>query len=207
MKKTIFLTGVALLLFTALTHAQTDTTAPSVTAKAVTDQWNNYSPDKYKMLPMPEALTTDKIFPVIGHYAVTAKDGAASTVTITLDEANKGIAWVAGLPQGKFRATLRKSPSTYKIPAQKLEDGKELAEGVLIYNKETNTLDVCIGCTYNNEDPAAAFTAPEPVVEQQPAANKGKGKNKNATAKVIPVKTWKYSGTKTAESTASVSMQ
>jgi hypothetical protein len=235
MKKIAFILGTAFLFFTATVNAQTDTTLPKEPAKVQTentmpkenvtattttsttstDKWNNYSPDKYKMLPMPEALTTEKIFPVIGHYSVTSKDAATtdatststatSSITITLDESNKGIAWIDGLPQGKIKAYLRKSPAVYKIPAQKTADDKELSEGVLIFNKDANTLDVCIGCTYNNDDPAAAFTATEqPVVEEQPAVTKSKKGTAKAKAKVIPVKTWKYSGSKTSESTASI---
>jgi hypothetical protein len=175
------------------------------------------------MLPMPAPLTTEKIFPVIGHYTVTAKtattttDASASTtdnttasssnVSITLDENNKGVVWVEGLPQGKIKAYLRKSPSTYMIPVQKTADDKDLDQGVLIYDKDANTLDVCIGCKYNSEDPASAFTVPQPVVEEQPVV-KTKSKNKKAIAKakVKPVKTWRYSGSKTSETTASSSV-
>src|SRR5712672_1438179 len=135
MKKTAIILGAVLFLFTSL-NAQNDTlpkqpaqTEPTVTqpekqSVATTtsgDKWNNWSPDKYKMLPMPEPLTTEKIFPVIGHYTVTSKDapttsttdatatettGATSDVTITLDETNKGVVWVEGLPQGKIKAYL-----------------------------------------------------------------------------------------------------
>jgi hypothetical protein len=205
MKKTAFFAGVFLFVLTSLIHAQTDSTK-SVQPATHTDQWNNYSPDKYKMLPMPAPMTTEQIFPIIGHYNVTAaKDGGSSNVTITLDESNKGIAWVEGLPQGKFKAYLKKSPGTFKIPMQKTADNKDLPEGVLLYNKDANTLDVCVGCAYNNDDPGAAFTVAEPPMEEHPATTKSK--KATAKAKVIPVKTWKYSGTKVSESTASVSMQ
>ena len=207
MKKTAFLAGVLFFVLTATTHAQTDSTKVQPTTTH-TDQWNNWSPDKYKMLPMPEPLTTEKIFPIIGRYNVTAKDkdAASSNVTITLDETNKGIAWVDGLPQGRFKAYLKKSPGTFKIPMQKTADNKDLPEGVLIYDKDANTLDVCLGCTYKNEDPASAFVvAEQPMVEEHPATTKSK--KMTAKAKVIPVKTWKYSGTKVSESTASVSIQ
>lgn len=219
MKKTSLLTGVLFLLFTifsASLHAQTDTTVkPTITEPAktmtepakpvTTDQWNNYSPEKYKMLPMPPALTQEKIFPVIGKYTMTAANAttpAESTVTITIDESNKGIAWVDGLPQGRIKTFLRKSPGTYIIPAQKLADEKDLAAGVMIFNKESNTLDICIGCAYNNDDPASAFVVAEPVAEE-PVAKTKKGTAKTKT-KEKPVKTWKYSGTKIAETTASV---
>ena len=98
--KKLTLVAFAALLFTAAVNAQTDTvpsaqkdTVPAVqdqqpvaTEKPVSkDKYNNWSADTYKMQPMPEALTTEKIFPVIGKYQLTDKDGAASTVTVSLD--------------------------------------------------------------------------------------------------------------------------
>jgi hypothetical protein len=202
MKKTSFILGVLFVLFSAVSYAQTDITQPVQPAK--TDQWNTYTPEKYKMLPMPEPLTTEKMFPVIGKYSLTDKDGSATNVTITLDEANKGIVWVDGLPQGKIKAYLKKVPGIYLIPAQKSADEKDIATGVLIYNKDNSTLDVCIGCAYNTEDPASAFTVAEPIVEEQAVTSKTKNKKAIAKAKVKPVKTWKYSGNKITEGTASV---
>jgi len=239
MKKLVIVTCAA-LLFTAVLNAQTDTvpaTKPDTVAteqqpvaseKPVSkDKYNNWSADAYKMQPMPEALTTEKIFPVIGKYQLTDKDGASSTVTVSLDPSNKGLIWVEGLPQGKIKATLRKSPATYKIPVQPLEGEmtapeveakdaktaknakavkvKELPEGVLIYDKDANVLNVCIGCTYNNDDPAMAFTATEPVVEETEKAEKKGTKNaKKSTAKVVKkAKPVHYSGNKVIETTAS----
>lgn len=241
MKRTAIILGAVLFLFTATVNAQvepkqpaptqtenlnkqqeqqTNSLTPTTTATAaVNDKWNNWSPDKYKMLPMPEPLTNEKIFPVLGHFSVSAKNtssiseatasatSASSDVTITLDENNKGIVWVDGLPQGRIKAYLRKSPSTYMIPVQKTADDKELSGGVMIYDKDANTLDVCIGCKYNSEDPAMAFTAPQPVVEEQ-AVVKTKKKSKKGTVKtkVKPVKTWIYSGSKTETTTSSSSV-
>ncbi|HET6996682.1 MAG TPA: hypothetical protein VFI06_16925 [Chitinophagaceae bacterium] len=242
MKKTAIILGAVLFLFTASINAQNDTSSkqpasdqsrqpalnqadskqPLTNTVATTtsnDRWNNWSPDKYKMLPMPEPLTTEKIFPVIGHYSVTAVNKASTTeamdnsaaasseVTITLDEANKGVVWVEGLPQGRIKAYLRKSPSTYMIPVQKTADDKDLAEGVLIYDKDANTIDVCIGCKYNNDDPASAFTQPEPVIEEAVVKTKTKSKKGTTKVKVKPVKTWKYSGTKTDVAVSSVPAQ
>ena len=206
MKKIAIITSAALLLVTAAVNAQTDTvpkqttdpvaqqpvaTEQQTTAKVYNDKYNNWSADTYKMQPMPEALTIEKIFPVLGNYQLTDKEGTASTVSVTLDPSNKGIVWIEGLPQGKIKATLRKSPATYKIPVQPLGEeamateaapeveakdaktsksaktakaapkAKELPEGVLIYDKDANVLNVCIGCKYNNEDPAVAFTPAE----------------------------------------------
>jgi hypothetical protein len=237
MKKPAFILAAVLLLFTATINAQNETepkqttaqtepattlttdtkqaSPPTTTTTASADRWNNWSRDKYKMLPMPAPLTTEKIFPVLGHYSVatsasdaTTTTGSTSDVTIILDETNKGIVWVEGLPQGNIKAYLRKSPGTYMIPAQKTADDKDLAQGVLIFDKGANTLDVCIGCTYNNDDPASSFTTPQPVVEEQPVA-KTKHKKGTARAKITPVKTWRYSGSKTdaAESSSVVPMQ
>ncbi len=132
--KKLTLVAFAALLFTAAVNAQTDTVPaqtepapapqeqPVATEKPVSkDKYNNWTADTYKMQPMPEALTTEKIFPVIGKYQLTDKDGAASTVTVSLDPSNKGLIWIEGLPQGKIKAALRKSPATYKIPVQPLE--------------------------------------------------------------------------------------
>ena len=250
--KKLTLVAFAALLFTAAVNAQTDTvpsaqkdTVPAVQKDSVAavqdqqqpaatvskDKYNNWSADTYKMLPMPEALTTEKIFPVIGKYQLTDKDGASSTVTVSLDPSNKGLIWIEGLPQGKIKAALRKSPATYKIPVQPLEGEmtappaevetqdakttkatakktkaapkpKELPEGVLIYDKDANVLNVCIGCTYNNDDPAMAFTASEPVAVEE-TEKKATKSAKKSTAKVEKkAKPIHYSGNKVIETTA-----
>ncbi len=248
MKKLAIVTSAAFLMCTAVLNAQTDstvkqpvtdpTTQPVATEKPVsTDKYNNWSADTYKMQPMPEALTTEKIFPVLGKYQLTDKEGATSTVTVSLDPENKGLIWVEGLPQGKIKATLRKSPATYKIPVQKLEEetavttdvaevtdakdaktaknakiakekaAKELPEGVLIYDKDANVLSVCIGCTYNNADPATAFLATEPAVEETEKVEKKAAKTKKSTAKVAKIKPVHYTGNKVIETTAATSAQ
>ena len=161
MKKTLLITGMA-VFFAGAAFAQTkDTTKPVNPVMTETpvskDKYNNWTADTYKMQPMPEALTTEKIFPVLGKYELTNKEGQASTVTISLDPANKGMVWIEGLPYGTLKANLRQSPATYKIPAQKIgegEEAKDVAEGVLVYDKDANVLNVCIGCTYNAENPA-----------------------------------------------------
>jgi hypothetical protein len=246
MKKLVIVTSAAFLMFTAVLNAQTDSTVkqpvadPAVTQPAATekpaskDKYNNWSADTYKMQPMPEALTTEKIFPVLGKYQITDKEGTASTVTVSLDPENKGLIWVEGLPQGKIKANLRKSPATYKIPVQPLEGevatevaavpeakegkaakdaksaknvkaAKELPEGVLIYDKDANVLSVCIGCTYNSEDPAVAFTASEPVAtEPEKVEKKSTKASKKSTAKVVKIKPVHYTGNKVIETTAAV---
>lgn len=161
MKNTFFL-FLAALFFSASVNAQT--TVDSIAAK-------------YKLLPMPEALTIEKTFPVIGTYqlnttpvstttATTTTSDASGTVaatttpvTITLDETNKGMIWVSGLPQGKFKAYLKRSPATYRILAQKTEDGKDIPEGTLIFNPETNTLNIALGKSFDETNPASIFDA------------------------------------------------
>jgi hypothetical protein len=233
MKKLTIVTSAAFLLFTAAVNAQTDTvpantTQPTATEKPVSkDKYNNWSADTYKMQPMPEALTTEKIFPVIGKYQLTDKEGAQATVSVSLDPTNKGIIWIEGLPQGKIKATLRKSPATYKIPVQKLEEGdameteaadaktaknakkapKELSEGVLIYDKDANVLNLCIGCTYNNDDPATAFNASTEPVTEQKVEKKTTKTSKKATAKVTKPKPVQYTGSKLIETTAATSTE
>ena len=244
MKKIAIITSAVLVMFSAAVNAQTDTvpkapteqvpaqtteqpvpSQPVATEKPVNkDKYNNWSADTYKMQPMPEALTTEKISPVIGKYQLTDKEGTASTVSVSLDPSNKGIVWIEGLPQGKIKATLRKSPATYKIPVQKLGEeaiatevevkdaktaknvkaAKELPEGVLIYDKDANVLNVCIGCKYNNEDPATAFTPAEAVVadDMEKAEKKTAKTTKKSNVKVAKIKPIHYTGTKVIETTA-----
>jgi hypothetical protein len=227
MKKTAIIAGAVSLLFIAATaNAQNDTlpkqpetpvttqapetpvtttTSTPVTTTNSNDKWNNYDKSKYAMKPMPEALTNEKIFPVIGKYELTSKEGTASQVTIMLDESNKGLVWIDGLPEGRIKAQLRQAPAVYKIPEQKLgeeADAKSVAEGVLIYDKDANLLNVCVGCKYNAEDPATAFMPAEEaatVTETKTKVKSGTTKTKTKVAKVKPVH---YSGTKIIQETA-----
>ena len=176
MKKTAFLAGIAFLL-TISAMAQVDTKTPT----------RDSIESKYQLLPMPAPLATAKIFPVVGTYQFTGADAQQTNVKISLDEENKGLVWIEGLPEGKIKAQLRKSPATYKIPAQKMEDGTMVAEGTLIYDKDNNQLQLCFGCLYNNEDPTIAFTTPAPPVET-------KIKNGKSKIKLAKVKT--YTGQK-----------
>lgn len=113
---------------------------------------------KYQLQPMPEALTIEKTFPVIGSYQLTAADGSSQNVTITLDSANQGIIWVEGLPEGRMKAYLRKSPGTYRILSQKSESGKQIPEGTLLFDPSTNTLNIALGKAFDVADPASVFT-------------------------------------------------
>ena len=117
-------------------------------------------------------LKPEHYLPVLGSYQSSGT--TAQNLTITLDEQNIGIVWIEGLPQGRVKAYLKKSPATYKIPAQKTSEGKSVSEGTLYYDQATRQLSACIGCTYNETNPASVFEG----------TAKGKGKG------------WKYSGTK-----------
>lgn len=190
MKKTIVVMGTILLSLITLTagaqqtwEAQKNPTVDSIASKY-----------KDKMVATPAALTQEGIFPVIGRYE-SATNPETPSVSLSLDAQNKGIVWVEGLPQGKVKGLLTKSPATYKIPAQKNEEGKNVAEGTLIYDKELNTLSICIGKDYNADNPSAAFT--EPATTETLATTKTT-KSKN---KPVP-KAWIYTGTKVEKATA-----
>lgn len=142
MKNTIFL-FIAALFVTASVKAQS--TVDSIAAK-------------YQLQPMPEALTMEKTFPVVGSYQLTAADGSSQNVTITLDSANQGIIWVEGLPEGRMKAYLRKSPGTYRILSQKSESGKQIPEGTLLFDPSTNTLNIALGKAFDVANPASVFT-------------------------------------------------
>lgn len=143
MKNTIFLI-VAAISFSLTVSAQS--TVDSIKAK-------------YQLAPMPQPLTVDKAFPALGTYQlIDAKEGQAN-INITLDSASKGVVWVEGLPQGKFKAFLKKSPSTYRIISQKSNSGKQIPAGTLIYSAETGTLNIALGKEFNEADPAAIFAS------------------------------------------------
>lgn len=200
MKKTIGIVGGIVLSLFVITAKAQDNPPSNETSKW--DPKKNptvdslISPYQAKLIPPRAPLTTVDIFPVIGKYESSTNADAAS-VSIMLDEQNKGLVWVEGLPQGKIKAMLRKSPATYKIPAQKNEEGKDVAEGTLIFDKETNTLSICIGKPFNADDPAAAFAMP--AEQPAPAATT---KNSKVKKPVAP-KAWVYTGTKQTTETAS----
>ena len=165
MKNTIFLFIASLFLATAV-NAQS--TVDSIRAK-------------YQLLPMPEALTIEKTFPVLGSYQLTAEDGSAQTVTVTLDSVNKGIVWVEGLPEGKFKAFLRQSPGIYRVIAQKSASGRQIPEGTLYFYPATSTLSIALGKHFDNVDPVAVFNAAganTEVAEVKVKTKKGKSKTK-----------------------------
>ena len=114
---------------------------------------------KYQMQPMPEALTIEKTFPVLGTYQLTTTDGTSQTVTVTLDSTNRGVIWVAGLPEGTMKAYLKKSPGIYRIVSQKAENGNQIPEGTLFFDPSANTLSVALGKAYDEADPTAIFSS------------------------------------------------
>lgn len=221
MKKTILTVGgriLSVLFVTASAQVPTpdttkpatvepSTTTPATTTTTTWDYKKNPTVDsinaKYKdqMVPSRAPMTTAQIFPVLGQYESSVNTDAPS-VNITLDAENKGIVWVEGLPQGRVKAILRKSPSTYKIPAQETAEGKKVAEGTLVFDKDANTLNIVIGKPYNETDPLLVFApaaAEEEAVEVKTKTKTAKGKVK--TKQVI--KPWTYTGTKIESTTAS----
>src|SRR5207245_1721764 len=100
------------------------------------------------------------------------------TVTISLDSSSKGIVWITGLPEGRMKAYLSKSPSTYRIISQKTDLGKQVPEGTLIFTPETNTLNIALGVPYNTADPASVF----PAADLNATANGNSSSTMNNTA-------------------------
>ena len=115
------------------------------------------NPDELKGLTT-ETLRPEHAFPVLGSFQ--ASGSSTESVTITLDETNKGIVWVEGLPQGKFKALMKKAPATYKIPAQTTESGKSVSEGTLFYNPTSKEVSIVLGRAFNDDDPSASLTIP-----------------------------------------------
>jgi hypothetical protein len=199
MKKTAFIAG-ALLLFAIINgNAQEQPWQPSKnpTVEAITSQ--------YKLVEMPKPLTIEQIFPALGQYQLTntATKAEVGTVKVVIDEQNKGTVWVEGLPEGRIYAQLRRSPSTYKIPMQKTAEGKDVAEGTLIFDKETRMLNIVIGKPYNMENPALVFATEEEIkaaAEIQEVKVK-ESKTKVKVKKAPVVKAVFYSGPKEEQTT------
>jgi hypothetical protein len=159
---------------------------------------------KYTLVPMPSEITTEQIFPVIGQYQSSAN--SSDKITVTLDDQNKGLVWIDGLPQGKIKAVERKSPATYKIPVQKTEDGKDVREGTMIYDKDTKVISLVLGRPYNDEDPASVFATTsatttndqtQSMSNDQTATNDQAKANDQSNMKVTKHETTKHGKTKT----------
>lgn len=190
MKRTIVIMGGTLLSMIVVSAKAQQTWDPknNPTVDSITSKY-----ESKLVKPVQKPVTTEDVFPVVGTYQSSSGTDAGS-VKITLDAENKGIVWIEGLPQGKIKGLLKKSPATYKIPVQKTEDGKDVAEGTLVFEKDANKLSICIGRPYNDTNPETAF-APIPEEEQVVAKNKT-GKSKTKEKATVEIKPWLYSGSK-----------
>lgn len=166
--KNVFFLFLAAFFITASVNAQS--TADSISAK-------------YKLQPMPGALTPERAFPVIGTYQLNSTTGGAGNVIISLDSANKGMVWVEGLPQGKFKAYLKKSPSVYRIMPQQTADGKNIPEGTLIFDPSTNVLNIALGKAFDETDPASVFALNTALATDATAGTEVKVKTKTKNSK------------------------
>lgn len=198
-------------LFAAFAFAAFTTFAQEPVQQEV-KKWSNPTADsihaKYSLAPMPNQMSTSDVFPVIGEYqsnaTTTQTDATSATsadvqkITITLDEQNKGVIWISGLPQGKIMARLKKSPATYKIPAQKSDMDKDVMEGTLVYDKDSKVINIVLGKAYNDEDPASAFTTSTEATDVAVT----KTKTKKTKTKVKKVQPWVFTGTKIESVTA-----
>lgn len=127
-----------------------------------------------------ETLRPEHSFPILGSYKATGNSTA--DITVTLDATNKGIVWIEGLPQGRFKAMMRKAPSTYKVPAQTSESGKQIAEGTLFLNPESKEVMLVLGRSFNDADPSATLT----ISSKKSKAWKYTGVKADATTSVAP---------------------
>lgn len=190
MKNLIFF-FIAALFFGASVNAQS--TVDSIEAK-------------YKLQPMPDALTIEKTFPVLGTYQLgaTTADAAQGTIVISLDSANKGIVWIDGLPEGRMKAYLKKAPATYRIVPQKTESGKQIPEGTLVFDPSSNTLNIALGKPFDEMDPASVFNFNTPAnndVATTTGSNQVKVKSKKGASKT-KTKLLFYTATKAMASTS-----
>lgn len=174
--------AVALLLASAAsaqttTNGTTTSTIPATIATSPITSTTVVNAETLKGLTT-ETLRPEHSFPILGSYK--ASGTSTGDVIVTIDETNKGIVWVNGLPQGKFKALMKKAPSTYKIPAQNTESGKVVAEGTLFLNPESKELTIVLGRPFDDADPTSFLMS-------------------DAKAKT---KAWQYTGVKTDVSSA-----
>jgi len=192
MKNTILL-AVAALFITASVNAQS--TVDSIAAK-------------YQLLPMPGEMTLQQKFPVIGTYQLQGSTDTSASLNIMLDSANKGMVWVEGLPQGRFKAYLKKSPTTYRILSQKTAEGKQIPEGTLYFDTASHTLNISLGAPFNDADPTGIFAMNNGTMSSPAdvADNTVKVKTKTSTSKT-KAKVSFYTATKLDQGTAVNTMQ
>ena len=208
MKKT-FLAGIASLLLTFAVTAQepTQPTQPTHHPNPTVDSILS----KYTLQPMPSPMTTEQIFPVIGQYQ--SSTNSDQKITVTLDDQNKGFVWIDGLPEGRVKGVFKRTPATYKIPAQKTAEGKDVREGTLIYDKDSKVITVMVGRPFNDQDPASVFATTtmdnqtamaeeQKTTEQKATVTKKKAnKTKMKVVKKEPAP-WVFTGTKVEQVTA-----
>ena len=204
MKKTFFLAGIVSLLFTLAANAQ-QPTQPAPEPKKTGNPTVDSIESKYTLAPMPNPMSTEQIFPVIGQYQ--SSTNADQKVTITLDDQNKGFVWIDGLPQGRVKGVMKKAPATYKIPAQKTAEGTEVSEGTLIFDKDANTLNIVLGRPFNDADPASVLatstaTTDESATAMNDNAKVTKTKANKTKTKVKKPEPWVFTGTKIVQGTA-----
>ena len=152
MKNAIFFSLATLLLSASASAQTTDSTATTVGTATTTA--------KVEIPAHLQGVTSDNIkpehyLPVLGSF----QSADAKAVTVTVDPANVGIVWIDGLSQGRVKAYLKKSPATYKIPAQKTAEGKSVAGGTLFFDPATKQVSIFIGREYNDENPLTVFEA------------------------------------------------
>lgn len=206
MKKTFFLAGIVSLLFTLAANAQ-QPTQPAPEPKKTGNPTVDSIESKYSLSPMPNPMTTEQIFPVIGQYQ--SSTNADQKVTITLDDQNKGFVWIDGLPQGRVKGVMKKAPATYKIPSQKTAEGTEVPEGTLVFDKDANTLNIVLGRPFNDADPASVFATTTTTTTDETAAmndnakvTKTKGNKTKTKTKEKKPEPWVFNGTKIMQGTA-----
>jgi hypothetical protein len=183
-------------------QTQSTTTQTQSTTTVEQKKYGNPTVDsilsKYTLVPMPNPITTEQIFPVIGQYQSTTN--ADQKISVTLDDQNKGYAWIEGLPQGKVKAILKSSPATYKIPAQKTESGTDVPEGTLIYDKDTKTISLVLGREFNDQDPGSVFTNATASTDQSMTTN-DQGNNESKMNDQSKASVTKTKGNKTKTKT------
>jgi len=168
--KNIFFLAIVALMFSVSGSAQT-TTVDSIAAN-------------YKLLPMPGPLTIEKTFPVLGTYQFNSGTETSGTISIRLDSSNKGIVWVEGLPEGRVKAYLKKSPATYRIVAQKTEAGTQVPEGTLYFDTTSRQLNIALGKAFDDVDPIAIFSLnPDATKSMATGDMETKVKTEDATVK------------------------
>lgn len=163
MKKTAnIVAGIVLSLFPSLSYAQTWEAKNNPTVDSITAKY------KDKVVVTKLGPTSQDVFPALGRYTLATTE--AQEITVSADPQNKGIVWIEGLPEGRIKALLKKSPATYKIPTQKNEAEKDIAEGAMLFNKEENTLYIILGRVLDEVNPPATFaekvSEPVPIVKE-----------------------------------------